>query len=135
MSTDHIERQARHSAARIGDSLSRAALTAQLADALALLTGIQSGLHAAQPDGQQVACTVESQIATAKLGLQMLADRIAIGTVYETADDDTDVEPVAEPTAYAWVTVEDYQSRITASWEDGWTAGMVAAQHDALVPA
>lgn len=85
MSTDQIEVAARRSAANINDSLSRAALTAQLTDAITFLSGVEAGLHEATSDGLQVACIVDAQLGTALFALRMLADRIAAGNIFEAA--------------------------------------------------
>lgn len=136
MSTDQIEIQARASAVNVGDSLSRAALVAQLADAIALLTGINTGLNLNLPDGQQVTSAAEASISCALGGVETLIETLTAGIVYEPADADIDLEPHVEP-PHVWLPVAVLEQKTAEAWEDGWRAGMVNArvQQNVLVTA
>jgi hypothetical protein len=127
MTTSQIEANARRSAANIGDSPSRTALAVQLADAVALLSGIEAGLHDATPDGLQVACTVEAQLGTALLSLRMVADRIAAGAVHTPATVERPTGDLVDETGPLYAFTAD---QLAARDEAQCLAGWLAAQNE-----
>jgi hypothetical protein len=83
VNTDQVEANARRSAANLADSLSRAALTAQFADTIAFLAGVEAGLRDGTPADSQIACTVDAQSGVALAAVRLLAARITSSNAYE----------------------------------------------------
>lgn len=84
--TDAIEVRTRRSALNVTDPLSRAALTAQLADMQATLTGLD-GLHAAAPDGLVLDRGISANLAFIQMAIADLARAIASGDLWMSADE------------------------------------------------
>jgi hypothetical protein len=97
------------------------ATTNPAAAAAAILEQIKADLANGRPGGQQIACTVEAQLGTALLALWMLADRIDLGTVYETPAAPVERDELVDesPALYAY-TADQLAARDAAVRRAAW---------------
>jgi hypothetical protein len=87
------EGDARAHAVQVRQPEHRDTLTARLADALALISGIAAGLHRAAPDaGLDVAAAVDSSLFLARTALTDLAERMDSGDLWQSHQETAEIE-------------------------------------------